>query len=595
MRHLWLVGLWWLLVPSSLRAATVAVLPLTPDATSDAHPGLGKGLAQLFVVDLARLATVTPIERERVQAVLDDEESRSPRAIGGTLGADWVLVGSWTVVGEGFELRAKLLDVPRGRLLADAHVQGTVEHFVAVHKATVQQLADQLGIRLSPRERRALVIQTPTEVFRALAAYGEGLDRADRGDAAGARAAFARALAVDPRFLVAHEALVAMGGARRSTVGSRDRPVPARFVEGDPTAGSLDVDRLAALAVRLEALRSQGRHCERAAEMRRHLARTNHRIGAPPGLTEAVQRLALESADSPAEAPSAGITRIFASTGAFVIDLAHQPYATDDRGLVASMAACLEPGAFLDELDQLAASLDRAGLSSTPVGPPHGLTWQDTLDVAWALAHARTLGPDPALTARVGALLSRYPPGSPAGTRLYTVARAIQHEAEREREARRRRAKRSDDELVRIAAGLLGRDPQVVALDNLYCRYMADHAESTVGPPLAERNPHTGERPTHAVDHLAAQVGPLADFGCLRGEPPRFRDVHEAWAVLQAAIEPGPPNPSDPCRRSLARARRLELDETLVERLPESYRGFNGWLASFTYWNLVRIGCLPEE
>ncbi|MEO0601479.1 MAG: hypothetical protein AAF211_08590 [Myxococcota bacterium] len=579
-------GLWWfwllLLLPGPARAATVAVVPLAPTPGSEVSTGLGDALSALLGIDLARLPDVAVVPLPDPPGSLPTGRARK---LARQHRVDWLVSGTYTLRGGRLGLAIRATGADAGRRASAVEAEGLVAEFAAVQKAALQGLIDRLGFALAPSDRRQLMIEAPTESFAALTAFGEGLLLAHRGETDAARAAHARAVDADPDFGEANAALARLsnptGGA--PTVALLDR-LPA-----DPTEP-------ARVAIRIELLRDEGRHCDRADEMRAFLDHHRHALsGTAPGATLSVEvrRLATAlGAESRVPAFEAS-GRLFDSVGAFAYDRAYQPFAEDLRGLATSMEACLGPERVMDELDVLSTTLRESLVG--PVNLHDSLTWRDAADVAWALVYARHRGPGHALDARLATLLQRYPSGSPGATRILGLAETIRAIAKERAAMHRRRLGHSEAELVRLTAGLLGRDPRIVALDSPYCRYMADHAETNVGSALAEQDPATGARPSYAVDRLAAQVGPLADFGCLRGVRPRFTDVHGAWRALRAAVDPGPADATASCRRSLAQARELELDEALIERLPPSYRGFNGWLASLTYWNLVRTGCLPWD
>ncbi|MEM6925455.1 MAG: hypothetical protein AAF602_00900 [Myxococcota bacterium] len=582
-------GLWWfwllLLLPGTARAATVAVLPLAPTTGSEISAGLGDALATLLGIDLGRLPDV--------EVVLPPHDSDSlstarARRLARRHHVDWLVSGTYTLVGGRLGLAIRATGADAGQRTGAVEAWGAVGDFAAVQKAALQGLLDRLGIALAPSDRRQLMIEAPTESFVALKAFGEGLELAHRGDTEAARAAHERAVGADPGFGEANAALARLDVAPPRPVGATPADLLHRL-PADPTEP-------ARVAIRIELLRDEGRHCERADEMRAFLSHHGRAsAGTATGATLSVEvsRLAgALGAESRVRAFEAS-SQIFSSVGAFAFDRSYQPFADDLRGLAASMEACLGPERMLDELDGLIATL-REGLAG-PVSPHDSLSWRDAADVTWALVHARHQGLGQDLDKRLARLRARYPAGSPGATRVLGLTQTIRGIANERAAVRRRRLGHSESELVRLTAGLLGRDLRIVALDSPYCRYMADHAETNVGSALAERDPATGARPSHAVDRLAAQVGPLADFGCLRGVRPRFTDVHGAWRALRAAVDPGPTDATASCRRSLAQARELELDVTLIERLPASYRGFNGWLASLTYWNLVRTGCLPWD
>lgn len=201
-------------VPGLAHAArTLAVLPLTQAAGSSDLEGLGDALAGMLVSDLSRSPELALVERARLDALLGEIdlgtsgfiEAGTAAELGRGVGAELVLVGTYSVVGETFLLDARLVEVESGSIRKGAAANGPLDDFVTVEKDLVEGLLDGLGVALASGDRRRMLSDSPTETLEALTAYGRGLaaERAGRLDAA--KEAFARASLKDPRFTLARE------------------------------------------------------------------------------------------------------------------------------------------------------------------------------------------------------------------------------------------------------------------------------------------------------------------------------------------------------------------------------------------------------
>ncbi|HJN72552.1 MAG TPA: hypothetical protein QGF58_01345 [Myxococcota bacterium] len=93
---------------------------------------------------------------------------------------------------------ARIVDTQSASVLHTAASQGPVADWVAVEKDVVASLL--ADVELSAKERRALMVDTPTESFDALTAWSEGLELESEGRIDAARAAYAEALKLDPEF-----------------------------------------------------------------------------------------------------------------------------------------------------------------------------------------------------------------------------------------------------------------------------------------------------------------------------------------------------------------------------------------------------------
>src|SRR5688572_356529 len=170
-------------MPSSLVAFTVAILPLTKGAGSEEYAGLGKALAGMITTDFSAVEEIQLVERDRLDELLKEInltksgylEEKTAQKLGKGLGAGYLVTGSYSVVAASFLMDARIVAVESGKIVKAANAKGTVEDFVAVEKALVEDLLNGLSVKLSSAERRKLIVQAPTESFPAFKAYGEGL------------------------------------------------------------------------------------------------------------------------------------------------------------------------------------------------------------------------------------------------------------------------------------------------------------------------------------------------------------------------------------------------------------------------------------
>lgn len=97
-----------MLLPAVAGARTLAVLPLEQGAGSEEYAGLGQGL-----------------------------------------GAELVVTGSYSVVGETFLLDARVIEVESAAVLEAVDASGSIEDFVVVEKDLVEALLDGLEVEMS--------------------------------------------------------------------------------------------------------------------------------------------------------------------------------------------------------------------------------------------------------------------------------------------------------------------------------------------------------------------------------------------------------------------------------------------------------------
>jgi TolB-like protein len=202
---------------------------------------LSKGLAQMLISDLAAVDTVRVVERERLQAVLDEQklgeswkksgkiDSRTAARIGKLLGARYLVLGTYFDAMGAFRADARLVDVETGQIVKSIGANGKAEDFIGLEqlladglcKAAAQlppppasehaehKQAEHPGsepglarppVRRIPKPPRGLKASTAV-------AYGKALAAADVGDRKQAQSLFKSVLADQPDFELAQRDL----------------------------------------------------------------------------------------------------------------------------------------------------------------------------------------------------------------------------------------------------------------------------------------------------------------------------------------------------------------------------------------------------
>lgn len=214
-------------VPGSPR--TVAVPAFAFSGSDSTLEPLGRGLADLLITDLGRSQALTLVERDRMQALLDEIERSRPgqgdattavRA-GRMVRAGRVVQGAITQLpNEALRVDAAIVDVPTTASLDAVSADDRLEQLFSLEKRIVFALFEALGVTLTPTER-ALVDQRPTRSMAAFVSYSAGLMAADSGNLSAAAGHFAEAVRLDPGFSAARsrrdEARAAEAGGRLTT------------------------------------------------------------------------------------------------------------------------------------------------------------------------------------------------------------------------------------------------------------------------------------------------------------------------------------------------------------------------------------------
>ncbi len=225
---------------------TVAVMPFNYTGTDTTIQPLGRGLAQLLVTDLAKSRQIRVLERERMQAMVDEmklsdsaqvDPSTAVRS-GHLLRAADVVQGSLSSLpGNQLRVDTKVVDVTSAAVKASAGTQDQLDRLFDLEKALAFRVFNNLGIQLSPAEQEA-INQRPTQNVQAFLAYSRGLVAQDRGDFGAAEADFNQAAVLDPGFQAAVQGAATAGqlsAASQETVGQVETAVSATStIQGPP-------------------------------------------------------------------------------------------------------------------------------------------------------------------------------------------------------------------------------------------------------------------------------------------------------------------------------------------------------------------------
>jgi TolB-like protein len=190
---------------------TIAVMPFAYAGTNEEIKPLSRGFAQLVVTDLAKSRQVRVLERERMQAMMDEMhlgagrvDSSTAARSGRLLRASRVVDGTLMEQGNVLRADAAVVDVSTTGVAGTARGAMELSRLFDMEKAFVLDLFRSLGINLTPAERGAMD-QRPTQSMQAFLAWSRGLEAEDRGDFAGAQGFYDQAARIDPGFLNAQQ------------------------------------------------------------------------------------------------------------------------------------------------------------------------------------------------------------------------------------------------------------------------------------------------------------------------------------------------------------------------------------------------------
>ncbi|MEZ4317522.1 MAG: CsgG/HfaB family protein [Myxococcota bacterium] len=231
-------------LPASAKD-TLAILYFESSEMNPELSGLKVGLAQMLITDLAGTGEFEVVEREQLQAILDEQklghegitEPGTAARIGKLLGAQKMLMGGYFKMGAVFRVDARVVDVETSRIIGSHGINGRVEEFLDIEsqlaqfaRATMSGSAPPPRLRDAPRPAPAPEPAPPPAPVRgpdnapaggksdddgsgdagpaiegpdpkaleAAMAFSDGLIFMDAGEAPKARESFQKALAASP-------------------------------------------------------------------------------------------------------------------------------------------------------------------------------------------------------------------------------------------------------------------------------------------------------------------------------------------------------------------------------------------------------------
>ena len=580
----------WCLAGSARAERSVAVLPLDAAAGSESYAGLGRALAGMLVSDLSRAQGLRLVERQRLDALLAEitlSESGyldpdTAQQLGQGVGAELVVLGSWSVVDTAFLMDARVVEVQSGDILSAVDAQGTVADFVSVEKEVVEELLGVLAVELSGAARRQVYAAAPTEDFEAFRVYGEGLDHAFEGRLDEARAAFEAALERDPAFEEARAEVAALASllereeariqAERADATTRKwlgvlEAVPD---ERERARGFRhDLESRARFAVRSVALEALGRHCQRAEEMWAFLDRHDWRLPEVQGQHAATLKAAhamglIERPPSwdtiPFDGPGfSSMGAALFSTSRFVTGLSTDMQPGRGYELVPAELACQEPAGRPVRMAAIAAALDRHGVGGQVPDPQTypEVTLADHLLVQEIRYQALAGGLDSAARARVETLVARMKGRGHSEFWAMNAAQGVVRLAEQAERQRLARHGLDEQTLVAVSRAVAAGGGELLDTGRPLCEVAVGLARpALVGRLAAYDEALAADQPARAelqIDGLGYGLAYLLDPGCVVGQPGRAEDPLGLLAWVRTADERTRPERAaeEPCRTAL--------------------------------------------
>src|SRR5205823_11281535 len=193
--------------PSVATEKTIVVLYFENLSGAKEDEYLRDGVTEDIITELSKIKGLKIFSRATVLSYRDKQVT--PAAIGQQLNAGYVLTGSLRRAGTRLRINAQLVDTHTDFPLWSERYDREMKDVFEVQDEIARKIAEALRITLSPQEQQALAAK-PTEDLHAYDLYLRGKSHArrmTRQDLDFALQMFESAVAIDPKFALAHAAI----------------------------------------------------------------------------------------------------------------------------------------------------------------------------------------------------------------------------------------------------------------------------------------------------------------------------------------------------------------------------------------------------
>lgn len=194
---------------------TIAVLDFENHSllNAESYGSLTSGLAQMMISTISPIESLTLVERQRLQTILDEikldqagvTDSGAASSIGQLAGAKYLVFGAYMVVpGDKIRIDVRIVEVETGLTLLAEEVTGKTKQILKLVKKLSEKLVKELAVSLTKEELK-LLQQSQDVPMQAILDYSEGLQLEDKKSWKAAGACYLKALKTAPKFELAHQ------------------------------------------------------------------------------------------------------------------------------------------------------------------------------------------------------------------------------------------------------------------------------------------------------------------------------------------------------------------------------------------------------
>ena len=143
-------------IPIEIPKKTIAITHFDNTSGDRSFDPLIKGMADMLISDLSNLETIKIVEREKLDALLEEIglgesefiDVKTAQKMGKGLGAGFILTGSFIAMGDVFRIDARLIDVGSGEIIFSKSKKGSKDSFFDIENVLAKEIILKLDQNL---------------------------------------------------------------------------------------------------------------------------------------------------------------------------------------------------------------------------------------------------------------------------------------------------------------------------------------------------------------------------------------------------------------------------------------------------------------
>jgi len=201
-------------IPIEIPKKTIAISYFDNTSGDKSYDPLIKGLADMLISDLSNIESIKMVEREKLDALLKEIDlggskfinSETAQKMGKGLGAQFILTGSFIVMGDAFRVDARLINVENGEIVFSKAVDGNKDTFFDIEKELANEIISKLELSVSKQTLSAME-ESGTRSYDAYYYWTVGNGFFQEAQYDSAMVYYEKSLSHDPNFISALETI----------------------------------------------------------------------------------------------------------------------------------------------------------------------------------------------------------------------------------------------------------------------------------------------------------------------------------------------------------------------------------------------------